>query len=117
MVIETIAGLKSSDKPQRITVGGVARLVGLKSKQIDKLTQCKAEIEKHCQSQEKFWAEKVLWAWRNLSNEGRTISIKQIRLQTNMSTEQIRRSLVELKTINQNIYDEIVKLMTRSDDS
>ena len=61
-VIETITELKSSDKPVRITVGGVARLIGLKSKQIDKLTQCKAEIEQHCQSQEEFWAQIVLWA-------------------------------------------------------
>ena len=61
-VIETITELKSSEKPVRITVGGVARLIGLKSKQIDKLTQCKAEIEQHCQSQEEFWAQIVLWA-------------------------------------------------------
>ena len=116
-IIETINELKQSAKPRRITIGLVSRMAGLKPKQIDKLPLCKAEIKKYYQTQEEFWAEKVLWAWRNLSNEGRTISIKQIRLQTNMSTEQIRRSLVELKTINQNIYDEIVKLMTRSDDS
>ena len=34
-VVETIDELKSSEKPQRITIGGVARCVGLKSKQID----------------------------------------------------------------------------------
>ena len=114
-VVETITELKSSDKPQRITVGGVARLVGLKSKQIDKLTQCKAEIEQHCQSQEEFWAEKVLGAWRVLSKEGRIISIKQIRLKTNMSIEQIKRCVNELRVKNLEICDEILKLLnTRS---
>ena len=49
-VIEMIDNLKNSDKPIRITLGSVARRVGLKSKQIDKLTRCKEEIEKHCQS-------------------------------------------------------------------
>lgn len=106
-VVETITELKSSDKPQRITVGGVARLVGLKSKQIDKLTQCKAEIEQHCQSQEEFWAEKVLGAWRVLSKEGRIISIKQIRLKTNMSTEQMKRCMGELEKKNQIVFKEI----------
>ena len=113
-VIETISGLKNSDKPQRITIGGVARLVGLKSKQIDKLPLCKAEIMRNCQSQEYFWAEKVLWAWKKLSIEGRSISIKQIRLKTNMSTEQITRCYTELKRIDNAVYEELQKIM-RSD--
>ena len=114
-VVETITELKSSDKPQRITVGGVARLVGLKSKQIDKLTQCKAEIEQHCQSQEEFWAQIVLWAWGELSKEGKMISIKQIRMLTNMSTGQINRCLNELKNKDLELFDEISKLLnTRS---
>ena len=110
-VVETITELKSSDKPQRITVGGVARLVGLKSKQIDKLPICYAEIKKHCQSQENFWAEKVLWAWGVLSKEGRIISIKQMRLKTNMSTEQIRRTMAELSSVNKEVYEQLSKLL------
>ena len=114
-VVETIAELKSSEKPVRITLGGVARLVGLKSKQIDKLPLYKAEIEKYCQSQEVFWAEKVVWAWKELSKEGRSISIKQIRLKTNMSIEQIKRCVNELRIKNLEICDEILKLLnTRS---
>ena len=114
-VVETIDRLRSSEKPHRITVGGVAKLVGLKSKQIDKLPLCKAEIEKYCQTQEEFWAEKVLWAWRVLSKEGKMISIKQIRLLTNMSIEQIKRCVNELRIKNLEICDEILKLLnTRS---
>lgn len=110
-VVETITELKSSEKPQRITVGGVARLVGLKSKQIDKLTKCKEEIEKYRQTQEEFWAEKVIWAWEKLSKDGRSISIKQIRLKTNMSIEQIKRCMGELEKKNQIVYEDISKLM------
>ena len=114
-VVETIDRLRSSEKPHRITVGGVAKLVGLKSKQIDKLPLCKVEIEKYCQTQEEFWAEKVLWAWRVLSKEGKMISIKQIRLLTNMSIEQIKRCVNELRIKNLEICDEILKLLnTRS---
>ena len=110
-VIEMIDNLKNSDKPIRITLGSVARHVGLKSKQIDKLTQCKAEIMRNCQSQEVFWAEKVLWAWKKLSIEGRSISIKQIRLKTNMSTEQMKRCMGELEKKNQIVYEDISKLI------
>ena len=113
-VIEMIDNLKNSDKPIRITLGSVARRVGLKSKQIDKLTRCKEEIEKHCQSQEEFWAQKVVWAWEELSKDGRSISIKQIRLKTNMSTEQISRCYTELKKIDNAVYEELQKIM-RSD--
>ena len=115
-VVETISELKSSEKPQRITLGGVASIVGLKSKQIDKLPLCKAEIMRNCQSQEVFWAEKVLWAWKKISIERRSISIKQIRLKTNMSTEQITRCYTELKRIDNAVYEELQKIM-RSDQS
>ena len=113
-VVDTIDRLRSSEKPHRITVGGVARIVGLKSKQIDHLPLCKAEIVKHGQSQEEFWAQKVLWAWEELSKEGRSISIKQIRLRTNMSIEQITRCYTELKKIDNVVYEKVQKIM-RSD--
>ena len=110
-VVETITELRSSEKPHRITVGGVARIVGLKSKQIDHLPLCKAEIVKHGQSQEEFWAQKVLWAWNILSKEGRVISIKQIRLHTNMNMEQINRCINELKKLNKIVYGEVMRLI------
>ena len=110
-VVETITELRSSERPHRITIGGVARIVGLKSKQIDQLPLCKAEIVKHGQSQEEFWAQKVLWAWEELSKEGRSISIKQIRLRTNMSIEQIRRTMAELASANIEVYEQLSKLL------
>ena len=110
-VVETITELRSSERPHRITIGGVARIVGLKSKQIDQLPLCKAEIVKHGQSQEEFWAQKVLWAWEELSKEGRSISIKQIRLRTNMSIEQIRRTMAELASANIEVYEQLSKLI------
>lgn len=110
-VIETISGLKNSDKPQRITIGGVARLIGLKSKQIDKLPICKSEIIKNAQPQEVYWAEKVVWAWKTLSSEGRPISVKQIRLRTNMSTDQIRRCMSDLEKINIEVFTGISRII------
>ena len=115
-VKEVIEKLRISKKPQRITVGGVARLVGLKSKRIDKLSLCKAEIEEHCQTQEQNWAQKVAWAFGILMKESNNLSIKKIRLLTNMNTDQISRCLVELRRLNQSIYEAIEKLMKGSED-
>lgn len=110
-VKEVIEKLRISKKPQRITVGGVARLVGLKSKRIDKLSLCKAEIERNYQTQEQHWARKVLWAWGVLQKKGKVITIKQIRLQTNMNAEQIKRALPNLLSINRDVYDGLIKMM------
>ena len=115
-VVATIDNLKASDKPHRITVGGVARLVGLKSKQIDKLPLCKAEIEQHCQSQEEFWAQKVLWAWSIIKREGRSKSVKQVRVITNMNTDQIRRCMSDLKKFNIEVFTEITKIIRNEDE-
>lgn len=110
-VVEIIENWKKNDKLKRITINAVSMELGLKSKQIDHLPQCLSLIKKFCQTQEEFWTEKVLWAWGKLSNEGRTISIKRIRLMTNMSTDQIRRCLPELAKLNRSIYENIVMLL------
>ena len=110
-VVEIIENWKKNDKLKRITINAVSMELGLKSKQIDHLPQCLSLIKKFCQTQEEFWTEKVLWAWGKLSNEGRTISIKRIRLMTNMSTDQIRRCLPELAKLNRSIYENIVTLL------
>lgn len=110
-VVDTIDRLRSSERPHRITIGGVARLIGLKSKQIDKLPICKSEIIKNAQPQEVYWAEKVVWAWKTLSSEGRPISVKQIRLRTNMSTDQIRRCMSDLEKINIEVFTGISKII------
>ena len=110
-VVDLLSEWKDSAVPKRITINAVSIKLGLKSKQIDHLPQCLSEIKKSCQTQEEFWTEKVLWAWGKLSNEGRTISIKRIRLMTNMSTDQIRRCLPELAKLNRSIYEKIMTLL------
>ena len=91
-------------------------LVGLKSKQIDKLSLCKTEIMRNCQSQEVFWAQKVVWAWSIISREGRSKSVKQVRLITNMSTDQIRRCMSDLEKINIEVFTEISKIIRNEDE-
>ena len=45
-ITSSIEKIKASDKPQQITVGWIARSMGLLSKQIDKLPICESEIIK-----------------------------------------------------------------------
>lgn len=109
--VEIIENWKKDDKPKRLTINAVSIELGLKSKQIDHLSQCLSLIKKYCQSQEEFWAEKVSWAWGILLRENTNLSIKKLRLKTNMSTEQIRRCLPELAKLNRSIYENIVTLL------
>ena len=110
-VVEIIENWKKNDKLKRITINAVSMELGLKSKQIDHLPQCLSLIKKYCQSQEEFWAEKVVWAWGIVSKDNTNPSIKKIRLITNMSTDQIRRCLPELAKLNRSIYENIVTLL------
>lgn len=109
--VEIIENWKKDDKPKRITINAVSMELGLKSKQIDHLSQCLSLIKKYCQTQEEFWAEKVSWAWGIVSKDNTNPSIKRIRLITNMSTDQIRRCLPELAKLNSSVYRSIVALL------
>ena len=110
-VVELLSEWKNSTVPKRITINAVSQKLGLKSKQIAHLPQCQSEIKKYCQSQEEFWAEKVSWAWEILLRENTNLSIKKLRLKTNMSTEQIKRCLPELTKLNSSVYRSIVALL------
>lgn len=108
---ELLSKWKDNAVPKRITINAVSKKLGLKSKQIYNLPQCLSLIKKSCQTQEEFWAEKVVWAWGKLLEENTNLSIKKLRLKTNMSTEQIRRCLPELAKLNKSIYENIVTLL------
>ena len=110
-VVDLLSEWKNSVVPKRITINAVSRKMGLKSKQIDHLPQCLSIIKKSCQSQEDFWAEKVVWAWGIVSKENTNPSIKKLRLKTNMSTEQIRRCLPELEKYDSSVYRSIIDML------
>lgn len=73
------------NRPKKITVFAVEKLLGLPSKRISLyLPMCKAEIDKYQESQEQYWAREVVWAVKKIIREGEMLNWKHIRNLTNM---------------------------------
>lgn len=88
-VRKAIKELLSSDPPKRVTVYAIEQMLKLPSKQIEHLPKCKNEILKHYESQEEFWARKVSWAVRKITEEEQSLNWKHIRDLTNMRKENL----------------------------
>lgn len=72
-------------RPKRVTVFAVERILNLSSKSISlHLPKCLAEIRKHEESQEQYWARKIVWAVHQIENRGDTVSFRKIRELTNI---------------------------------
>lgn len=81
-------------RPKRVTVFAVEKLLRLPSKQIAlSLPQCLAEIRKHEESQEQYWAREVVWAANQLRIAGIPLAWRRIRELTNMRPQNFRTCL------------------------
>lgn len=81
-------------RPKRVTVFAVERMLHLSSKRISLyLPQCLAEIRKHEESQERYWAREVVWAANQLMAAGSPVVWRRIRELTNMRPENYRACL------------------------
>ena len=73
-----------AERPHKITPSLISRKLGLPDKQLEKLPLCKAEILKHEESQQHYWAREVVWACYKILEEGQPFSWKRVRNLTNM---------------------------------
>lgn len=73
-----------AERPHKITPSLISRKLGLPDKQLEKLPLCKAEILKHEESQQHYWAREVVWAVYKILEEGQPFSWKRVRNLTNM---------------------------------
>ena len=81
-----------NDRPKKVTVFAVEKLLQLPSKRIASyLPKCKAEIEKHYETQEEYWAREVVWAVNYILREGNTLNWKHIRNLTNMRKQDLMK--------------------------
>lgn len=104
----------TEERPKRVTVFAVERRLSLPSKRISLyLPKCLREIKLHEETQEQFWAKQVVWAVNYLTLKGQPITMKQIRILTNMRQTYINASIPHLAryadtpTLRQ--IDEVVK--------
>ncbi len=72
-------------RPRRVTVFAVEKMLHLTSKKISLyLPQCLAEIRKHEETQEQYWAREVVWAANLVRAAGSPLVWHRIRELTNM---------------------------------
>ena len=81
-------------RPKRVTVFAVEKILNLPGKQISLcLPQCRAEIGRHEESQEQYWAREVVWAANQLRIAGVPLVWRRIRELTNMRPQNFRACL------------------------
>lgn len=72
-------------RPKKITVFAVEKILHLASKRISlHLPKCLAEIERHAESQEQYWAREVVWATRHIKDTNDVLTWRKVRDLTNM---------------------------------
>ena len=81
--------IKKDGRPEKVSITKIQRYLGLPQKQLKKLPKCKAYIDKHCETQEQFWAREVGWAINELNKENKQITLSKILKLTNMRKRDI----------------------------
>ena len=87
LVKEAIRQLQGNgtSRPKKVTTFSVEKILHLSSKKISlHLPKCLAEVQRHEESQEQYWAREVSWAVRQVEDRGVTLTWRKVRNLTNM---------------------------------
>ena len=72
-------------RPKKVTAFAVEKMLNLSSKKISLyLPKCLAEIRKHGESQQQYWAREMVWAVRQVMDTGGAVTWHRVRDLTNM---------------------------------
>lgn len=72
-------------RPKKVTAFAVGKMLNLSSKKISLyLPKCLAEIRKHEESQQQYWAREMVWAVRQVMATGVAVTWRRVRELTNM---------------------------------
>lgn len=99
------------ERPHRVTEYAVCRILGLPDKRLRLLPKCRAEVLKHQETQEKYWAREAVWAVSKIQSEGKAPNWKQIRVLTNMRKDNMIACLPYLKNMVQPELYEMLEVM------
>ena len=104
--IEQLKGNSISVRPKKITVALIEKFLNLPCKRIYLLPLCKAEIEKHRENQEQYWAREVTWAVNKLKMENLPVNYTRIKVLTNMRKENMKACIpyIQDKELRQEMY-------------
>ena len=95
MVIEAVSDLRVSteQRPVRITVGMVERILELPKNGLRNYPLCRAEILKHTETQEQYWARELIWAAETMLCTKDIVHMTGLMKLTNMRVKNILAAL------------------------
>ena len=114
-IIALINALNNSvDRPTKISIGLVERLIGLKECQLKKMPLCLEFVKAHMVPQEEHWGRVIAWAINILDLEDRTINITRIMEKTNIRKENVLLALnYAIKYLNNDNHINYLNSLTK----
>ena len=97
-----------TERPHRISFCAVSKKLDIPNHRLYKMEQCKKEIEQHIESNEQFWARKVIWAVNALQREEKPPALWRICHTTKLEKEEVEASLPYLKAMAESELYEMV---------
>ncbi len=100
-----------TERPHRISFCAVSKKLDIPNHRLYKMEQCKKEIEVHIDSNEQFWARKVIWAVNVLQQEGKPPVLWRICHIAKLEKEELETCLPHLKALAGSALFEMVKAL------
>lgn len=110
-VLSAIKQLQSYDRPRKVTVFAITKILGLPDKTIYKLPMCLLEIEKYSETQIEFWSRELLWAYQNTKHTGDKLQWTSLRRRTNLRRSNAIKCLPILDKIGSSDAKELCKII------
>ena len=94
-VIDAITNIRKhiDQRPVKISVGMVERVLGMPKNGLRNYPLCRAEILKYSESQEQYWARELIWAAKTMLDSAGVVHMTGLMKLTNMRTGNIVASL------------------------
>ena len=101
-----------SHKPEKVSVGGIEKRLGLRNKTLEHLPKCMALIRENSESWEEFWVREMEWQYKLLSDTGVRITVNNLAKHSlNLSRDDLRRAYAVLDD-GQTVQAEIKSILS-----
>lgn len=108
-VINNILQYKDQ-RPVRISVGMIERMLGMPRNGLRNYPLCRAEIMKHSESQEEYWARELIWAAKTMLDSVGVVHMTGLMKLTNM---RVRNIVASLPYLDDSVIAEKIKAVAQ----
>ena len=78
------------ERPRRVNTRSVAKVLEYPVQRFDNMPLCRAEIEKHFETQEQYWAREIVWAAKQVLSSGKSLNYTALEKLTNIRKADMR---------------------------